>query len=351
MSKVYIGIDLAAKCCWGAARDMQGELTSIERFETSEENLVAYVKAQGGEAVVLLEECDLAGWAQRVLMPHAEKVAVCEPRANLWIHRDSVKTDKIDAKKLAQIALLGNYKEVYHTSDERIYELQAAVKAYDRLAGKTKAQKNQIKARLRSEGVITEGTKVFGKRGRQEAMALIARPLLREVIAADYEVLDFLLRSQAGAKGRFVRLGTEIPIIRAWQAIPGVGPVVAARFCAYVKCPHRFAKKGKLSRYSRLGITASETGGRAIRRQHLDPCGCGALKDISNKAFRAALRTRGDNLLKRSYARTLANTGSEVHARLTTQRKILAIMWAMWRWGTPYDDNRDVKNGACEARL
>ncbi|MBN2025670.1 MAG: transposase [Actinobacteria bacterium] len=132
-------------------------------------------------------------------------------------------------------------------------------------------------------------------------MALIPSPLLREIVAADYELLDFLLRCQARARGRFVRLGTEIPIIRAWQAIPGVGPVVAARFCAYVKCPHRFAKKGKLSRYSRLGVTQSETGGKAIRRQHLDPSGCGALKDISNKAFRAALNCRGDNLIKRSY--------------------------------------------------
>lgn len=351
MSQVYIGIDLAAKCCWGAARDEEGVLLSVERFPTSEENLIAYVRAQGGEATVLLEECDLAGWAQRVLIPHAEKVAVCEPRANLWIHRDAVKTDKIDAQKLSEIARLGNYKEVYHTQDESIYRLHAAVKAYDRLVGRTTAAKNQIKAELRGEGVITDGARVFGKRGREEALALIPSPLLREIIASDYELLDFLLRKQAQAKGRFVRLGAGIGIVRAWQAIPGVGPVVAAKFCAYVKCPHRFAKKGKLSRYSRLGVTQSETGGKSIRRQHLDPAGCGALKDISNKAFRAALRTRGDNLVKRAYARALQSTASEVHARLTTQRKILAIMWAMWRDGTAYDDNYDLKNGACGARL
>lgn len=182
-------------------------------------------------------------------------------------------------------------------------------------------------------------------------MALIGSPLLREITAADYEILDFLLRKQAEAKRRFVRLGKEIGIIRAWQAIPGVGPVGAARFCAYVKCPHRFAKKGQLSKYSRLGVTVTETGGKAIRRQHLDPAGNGALKDISRKAFSSALRTRGDNLIKRAYARALSSTGSEIHARLTVQRKILAIMWAMWRNGTAYDDNYDLKNGACEARL
>lgn len=351
MSKVYIGIDLAAKCCWGATRDEEGVLLNAERFKTSEENLISYVEGQKGEAVVLLEECDLAGWAQKALIPHAERVAVCEPRANLWIHRDAVKTDKIDAAKLAEIAKMGNYKEVYHTRDERIHNLHAAVRAYDRLVKKATAQKNQIKAELRGEGVITDGSRVFGKRGREEALALVPSLVLREILAADYEHLDFLLRSQAQAKGRFVRLAREIGICRAFEEIPGVGPVGAAKFCAYVKCPHRFAKKGKLTKYSSLGVTRSETGGKSMRRQHLDPSGNGALKDISNKAFRAALRTRGDNLIKRAYARALQGTASEVHARLTVQRKILAIMWAMWRDGTVYDDNIDMKNGACGARL
>jgi len=351
MSRVYIGIDLAAKCCWGAARNQEGKLLNSEKFKTGEENLIAYVKSQGGEATVLLEECDLAGWAQRVLIGHAEKVAVCEPRANLWIHRDAVKTDKIDAAKLADIARLGNYKEVYHTGDERIYHLHAAVKAYERLVGRTTALKNQIKAELRGEGVITEGTRVFGKRGREQALNLLASPVLREILASEYEHLDFLLRSQAEAKRRFVRLGQEIGIVQAWQEMPGVGPVGAAKFCAYVKCPHRFPGRSQLWRYSSLGVTQSETGGKSMRRQHLDPSGNGALKDISNKAFRAALRTRGDNQLKRAYARSLAETGNEDHARLTVQRKILAIMWAMWRCGTAYDDDMDMKNGACGARL
>jgi transposase len=351
MSKVYIGIDLAAKYCWGATRDGQGELRSVERFKTSEENLIAYVKSQEGEATVLLEECDLAGWAQRILIPHAEKVAICEPRANLWIHRDAVKTDKIDAKKLAEIAQMGNWRPVYHTSDDVICHLHLAVKAYDRLVGRATGLKNQIKAKLRGEGIITEGAKVFGKRGRQEALALVASPLVREIIASDYELLDFLLREQARAKERFVRLGKQIPIVRAWQEIPGVGPVGAAKFCAYVKCPHRFSDKRKLWRYSRLGITQCETGGKSIRRQHLDRAGCGALKDVSRKAFLAAMRAGGDNLIKRAYHNALQSTGSEVHARLTVQRKILAIMWSMWREGTPYDDNHDLKLRGLTARL
>ena len=351
MRKVYIGIDLAAKYCWGATVDGKGEIISLERFKTSEENLIAYVRSQRGERTVLLEECDLAGWAQRVLMPYARKVAVCDPKHNLWIHRDTVKNDKIDARKLAHIAMLGTYKEVYHTADERIYHLHLAVKDYDRLVGRTRGLKNQIKARLRAQGIICEGSKVFGKKGRQQALSLIRSPLLREMVASDYETLDFLLRKQAQAKGRFVRLAREIPVVSAWQEMPGVGPVGAAKFCAYVKCPHRFADKSDLFKYSRLGVTNSVTGGRQTKRQHLDRSGCGALKDVSGKAFRAAMCTRGDNLIKRSYERALAGSGSQLHARLTTERKILVIMWAMWKHGTAYDDDYDRKNGACEARL
>jgi len=113
---------------------------------------------------------------------------------------------------------------------------------------------------------------------------------------------------------------------------------VAAIFCAYVKCPERFSDSRKLWRYSRLGITQCISGGKDLKRQRLDRMGNGSLKAISLTAFRGAMRTTGDNRFKRAYANTLANTGSEVHARLSVQRKILQVMWAMWLHGTPYDD-------------
>jgi hypothetical protein len=76
--------------------------------------------------------------------------------------------------------------------------------------------------------------------------------------------------------------------------------------------------------------------GRPIGGQHLDRAGCGALKDVSRKAFEAALRRRDDNLFKRAYEQSLARTGDATHARLSVQRKILAVMRAVWMTGRPY---------------
>jgi transposase len=338
MSQVYIGIDLAAKECVAAVMDEEGKLVSVCEFPTSEKSLVAFIKGVGGEATVLLEECDLAFWARRVMLPYAEKVDVADPKRIAWIHKDPIKNDRIDAKKLAEIAHMGKYHSVYHTADEDIYALHLAVKAYDQLIKRTTATKNQIKAKLRAQGVISEGSRVYGRRGREEALGRVKNPAVRDMIMADYELLDFLCAERAKARRRFLTMAGGIPITCVLQEVPGVGPITAARFCAYVKCPQRFSDARKLWRYSRLGITQCVSGGKDLRRKRLDRAGCGALKSASMTAFLGAMRASEDNRFQRAYAHTLANTGSATHARLTTQRKILATMWAMWRDGTHYDD-------------
>lgn len=114
----------------------------------------------------------------------------------------------------------------------------------------------------------------------------------------------------------------------------------AARFAAYIQTPHRFSSKRKLWRYCRLGITERSSDGKRLGPRRLDRTGLGCLKDVSRKAFMGALRTRSDNAFKRSYQQTLARTHNATHARLTTQRKILAVLRAMWKGGTVYQDNK-----------
>jgi len=107
----------------------------------------------------------------------------------------------------------------------------------------------------------------------------------------------------------------------------------AARFSASIQTPDRFSSKRKLWRYCRLGITERSSDGKRLGPKRLDHTGLGRLKDVSRKAFISALHTRSDNAFKRSYQRALARTHNATHARLTTQRKILAVLRAMWKGG------------------
>jgi transposase len=126
--------------------------------------------------------------------------------------------------------------------------------------------------------------------------------------------------------------------IKLLRTVPGVGPIGACRFSAYIHTPQRFSSKRKLWKYCRLSVSHRSSNGKPLRRPQLDYSGCGRLKDVSGKAFEAAQRRQKDNGFKRTYQRALEATHDKTHARLTVQRKIVSTLRAIWISRTPYRD-------------
>src|SRR5229473_5704364 len=133
-----------------------------------------------------------------------------------------------------------------------------------------------------------------------------------------------------------LRAAQAFPEIKLLRTVPGVGPIGACRYSDYIHTPQRFSSKRKLWKYRRLSVSQRSSNGKPLRRPKLDYSGCGRLKDVSRKAFEAALRTRADNGFKRAYQRALETTHDKTHARLTVQRKIVSTLRAMWLNQTPY---------------
>lgn len=338
MKKVYIGIDLGSKTCAAAAFSQRGTLLDSEQFKTSERNLIGFVTRQEGRAKVLVEECDLADWVLRVLEPYAESVEACDAKRNRWIAMDTVKSDPGDAKKLGELLRVGSYSPVYHSPDHSIVTLRQAVKQYDHLKKRIVGQKSRIKAHLRQQGILTEGSRVYGSRGREDAMGLVSDEAIVEILRSDYRILDALTCERNQMLKLLSSLSARFAVIPAYLKMPGVGVITACRFAAYVQTPHRFSNVGGLCKYSALGVAGRSSGGKQLSRRRLDKAGNAALKDVSRTIFEAAMRRHDNNLFKRSFQESLARTGNADHARLSTQRKILAVMRAMWRDGTEYCD-------------
>jgi hypothetical protein len=151
-------------------------------------------------------------------------------------------------------------------------------------------------------------------------------------------VLDQTLASQLAAPRLMLLAARSFPEVELFKAVPGIGPISACRFSAYVQTPHRFSNIRKLWRYCRLGVSRRSSDGRPLSRPKLDPAGCGRLKDVTRKAFDAAQRRKDDNLFKRAYERSLAGTHNKTQARLSVQRKFVSVLRAMWLTQTPYRD-------------
>ena len=338
MAIVYVGVDLGSSNFHQVAINQRGARALNREFVTSAANLVKAFSGLRGEIHVHLEAGELAAWASEIIRPLVHRVVCSHPQTNAWIAKDSDKSDRIDAYKLADLLRLNRFKEVHYPRQQLRRDFKTLVQHYDELTQQQARLKTKLKARLRLQGVIVRGEKVFSVRGRKAVLAQVSSPPVRTAIRQLYAVLDQSLESKSAAQSLMLRAAQALPEIRIMRTAPGMGPIGACRFSAYIHTPQRFSSTRKLWKYCRLSISHRSSNGKPLRRPRLDRNGCGVLKDVSRKAFEAALRRRDHNGFQRAYHRALAQTHDATHARLTVQRKIASTLRAMWINQTPFHD-------------
>jgi transposase len=332
----FLGLDVHAGNSVLGSMDGRGGFRGNVAFSTSEANIVKAVKAvPARKKYLVLEEGTLARWAAQVARPYVTEVLISDPRENALIYKSGRKKDKVDTKKLCRLARLGEVKCVYHaqTDDRAIFK--TAVQHYQSVRQQQVTVKSKIKAKYRYWGIVDVGGQlVYGKKGRQQYLEQVEHLAVRIQLNHLYTIMDEAVRMQELAFKQVKELGRSYPEIREFKKIPGIGEVGAHVFDAYVQTPDRFPGKRELWCYSRLGIQEHTSDGKPLGYQRLDRAGVGELKDLSYKAWQTSMGK--ENEVHEFYRLSLKATHNHTHARLNTQRKILAVMLAVWRKGDRY---------------
>lgn len=336
---VTIGLDVASTTSHLVALDKQGEVLENRKFDTSEANLIREFEKIPGEKHVHVEAGEMSGWVYRTLQPRVKRVVISHPMTNAWIAKDPLKRDEVDAFKLAQLLRLGQVHEVYCTDEPDRAAFKLTVQHYADVTAHEVSLKNQIKARFRGQGLVPRGKEVYTSDGRAKWLSQVSSPAVRAAIVQLYELLDRALKVQKAALRLVRKVGHQFPEVSRFDKVPGIGIVGACVFSAYIQTPWRFRNKRKLWRYCGLGIVNRSSDGKPLGRRHLDHHGNPRLKNMSRTAFETSRLTRSPNAFQRAYARYLESTHDETHARLSTQRKIITVLWTLWRKGIEYDDN------------
>lgn len=342
MDVSYVGLDVASRTCHWQAMDREGKVRMDRKFETTEAHVIQAAQETPEEAIVCLEASELAGWIREVLRGRVSRVIVIDPKAAAWISKDARKHDRMDAGKLADLNRMGLAQryEVYYPDRQDRSTFKQIVQQYDQLTREQAQLKQRIKAAFRRHGVILRGKAVYEAARRQKVLAQVKDAAMREAVEHLYELLDQMVLGQQKSRRLMQREAKRYEEIARLDEVPGVGIIGACRFSAYIQTPHRFGSKRKLWRYCRLGIRNQTSDGKPLGRQALDWNGNGTLKDMSRKAFEGAQKTRADNMFKRAFRRSLAHTHNQEHARLSTQRKMLSVLRAIWRDGSRYQDDK-----------
>ena len=341
--RVYLGLDAHTRHCVLAGMDTRGKLLFSERLPTSEAALISHIVAiKARKKLLALEESSLADWLHGELRPYVDELIVCDPRHNALISRSSHKDDREDAYKLCRLLRLGELKPVYHSDQAHRAIFKESAQLYLDLRNQQVGQKNRIKAKYHKAGVLRlDGARVFDAKHRERYLEKLPDDARRTMLSHLYAVLDAMQAAQQAARRDMIRLGAKYSEIKEFTKIPGIGPIGAHVFDAFIQTPHRFASKQKLWKYSKLAVVDRSSAGKPLAYKRLDKAGVGELKAMSHRAFHSAVRCSGSNEVSRFYEAALARTnGDATHARLNTQRKILTAMWTIWRKDVAYNPDR-----------
>jgi transposase len=337
MKKIaYLAMDVHARSCTLGHMDEDGTFIGNRYFATSEKNIIDALKSiRAKNKILTIEEGTLTHWAAQVARPHVIEVIACDPRENALIFKSPNKKDEVDTHRLCRLLRLGELKHVYHTFNDDRAIFKASAQHYLDLRGQLTRLKHKIKAAYRRWGIIDVfSNSIYSTSGREKYLKKIKHKPIRGQIKRLYYLMDQTESMRKSALHSMKQLGLKYPEIREFEKIPGIATINAHVFDAFIQTPHRFATRSRLWRYCRLSITDRTSDGKQLGYKRLESSGVSELKALSFRAFMAAMR--GDNEVKRFYLDSLNRTHDRKHARLNTQRKILSVMFGLWRKGEAY---------------
>ncbi|SFA86636.1 Transposase [Poseidonocella pacifica] len=330
----YVGIDASLETVNICIVDEDGDVAFERKIEAEPSAIVAWLKRFGRPvARVGLEAGPTASWLFAELRA-AGLPAICmecrHVKAGLGAMRN--KTDRNDARGIAQLVRLGWFRHVFVKSDEA-QRIRMLLVARTHLVSKSQDLENCIRGSLKVFGlrigtVTRQGfeARVLDLIDGSAGLALIVEPLLRarRAMIEEFERLDRLCRE----------LARRDPVCRRLMSVPGVGVIVALTYRTDVDVPERFKRSRDVGAH--FGLTPRRySSGQTDYDGRISRCGDEMVRTALYQAAHVLLH-HGRWSSLRAWAMRIAKRRSLKAAKVALARKLAVVMHRMWVDGTDF---------------
>src|ERR1035438_6776558 len=159
----YIGMDVHKETISIAVMKGDGKLVMESIIETKASTILQFIQGVRGDLHVTFEEGTWAAWLYDILKPHVTELIVCDPRKNALM-KEGNKSDKVDARKLADLLRGGYLRSVYH-GENGLRTLKELARSYLTISKDLTRVMNRVKALYRSSGILCGGQQVYAPPG------------------------------------------------------------------------------------------------------------------------------------------------------------------------------------------
>jgi transposase len=344
-SAKYIGMDVHKESISIAVMNSSGKIVLECVVETKANIILQFIDGLRGDLHVTFEEGTWAAWLYDLLKPHVTRLVVCDPRKNASMKQGN-KSDKIDARRLAELLRLDHLNPVYH-GEHGLRTLKELVRSYLTITKDLGRVMSRVKAIYRSWAIACTGKQVYAPQHRAEWLGKISELGVRRRAEFYYQQLDALRSLRREVRRELL---AESQKHQAWKLlcqIPSIGPIRAAVLLGILQTPHRFRTKRQLWTFGGLGIeTYSSADHRYVEGQlqrSKKPVLIRGLNENCNHDLKnvfkgaAIIAATKPGPLQEFYTALLAKGMRAEMARLTLARKIATIVLIVWKRGVCFD--------------
>jgi transposase len=333
----YAGIDVSLECSSVCVVDGSGKIVREAKVASEPDALIAWFGSLGlALDRIGLEAGPLSQWLCVAMREAGLAVELLETRhVRDAFKAMSVKTDRNDARNIAQLMRLGWFRPVHCKSIEA-QETRAVLSARKLLQSKLLDVQNSLRGILRGFGLKVGKTTERSFAGRinqlvagHPGLEAVARGLLaaHAVLLREFNVLD----KQVGKMAR-----SHAPA-KLLMTTPSIGPIVALTYASAIDVPERFQSSKAVGPHFGLTPKKYQSGETDVS---------GRISKVGDASVREALYQAAHIMLTKpiksctalkSWAMRIAKRAGMRKAKVALARRLAVIMHRMLADGLPFN--------------
>jgi transposase len=331
----YAGIDTSlgsSSLCVVAA---SGEIFREAKVASEPAALISWFLALGVTLERIgLEAGPLSQWLYAALREAGLPVELIETRhVRAAFVTMTVKSDRKDARGIAQLMRLGWFRPVYCKS-LAAQEVRATLASRKLVQKKLHDFEMHLRGILRNFGLKVGPTTQKGFAGRIREL-VAGHATLEEIAAAMLSIHEVLLVEFGRFEKKVRSMARGDKLVRRFMTAPGVGPIVGLTFASAIDDPLRFSSSKKVGAH--FGMTPTKyQSGETEYDGRISKAGDASVRTALYEAAHIILThpVRGSAL--KSWAMHLAKRAGMKKAKVALARKLAVILHRMWVDGTDF---------------
>jgi transposase len=339
---IHVGVDIHKKYCQACLKNEEGTILEEIRFQNNLEGAdkLAALLNKHDEARVALESTGNL-WVKlydRLDEKENIDVILTNPKKTRIIAEAKIKTDKIDARILADLVRADLVSRSYVPPVD-IRMQRALLRERISLVESRTTIKNQIHALLDKYELTSSYTDLFGKKGMQQLRSLNLPDIDQTILEVNLQRLEELEAHIEEYTSRIAKEAITKPQVKLLMSFTGIDYYSAMLLVSEIGDITRFPSAKKLVSYAGLAPSTRQSADKTIHG-HITKEGNKQIRWILVEAAQHA--SRHDPRLRQFYLRILKRRGYQKAIVAVARKMLVSIYHVLSKNETYHGENHEL---------